>query len=328
MSTRMARITIGAGLLLALILLAGCIAGGTVPVYRIGLVAPFEGRYRELGYDVIYAARLALREALDAGAMPGYRVELVAYDDTGDPEQAMTQARALVVDPAVRVVIGHWRAETTRAASPVYQAAGLPLITPDGDATAVGAEAGVFVLDARPETKQAALDAYLDAQGLSPSSVYFGEPVPDVTEAASLARAADVDLRIGGADWGTGQFRELTRGLEGDVWFVTSAAWPADLPNGTAFREMLLASGPYVPEPGPLAPLAYDAVRLTLVAIARAYSDGSLTREAVAAALAVTDFDGLIGRIAFDGDRFWQSAPLYLYRWGDEGVPGLVARLQ
>jgi hypothetical protein len=38
-----------------LLLVNGCVPalGGTAPVVRIGLVAPFEGRQRDIGYDVI-----------------------------------------------------------------------------------------------------------------------------------------------------------------------------------------------------------------------------------------------------------------------------------
>ena len=51
----------GVLVVLILVLLTGCLQ--TPPhVVKIGLVAPFEGRYREIGYDVIPAARLAVRE--------------------------------------------------------------------------------------------------------------------------------------------------------------------------------------------------------------------------------------------------------------------------
>ena len=105
--------------------------GSTAPVVRIGLVAPFEGRHRGIGYDVIYAARLAIRQANDGGGIAGYRVELVALDDGGDPELAERAARSLTIDPMVVAAMGHWLDETTAAARPIYLAAGLPLIEMD-----------------------------------------------------------------------------------------------------------------------------------------------------------------------------------------------------
>ncbi|HEX6385868.1 MAG TPA: ABC transporter substrate-binding protein [Anaerolineae bacterium] len=98
------------------------------PVVKIGLVAPFEGQYRAVGYDVIYSARLAVRQVNQAGGIGGYRVALVALDDGGNPELALETAASLAIDPAVVAVVGHWRPETTTAAAPVYAEAGLPFI--------------------------------------------------------------------------------------------------------------------------------------------------------------------------------------------------------
>lgn len=53
-------------LLLALATLAaGC--ASVDPVVKIGLVAPFEGRHRAIGYDAIYSARLAVRDQCRRG---------------------------------------------------------------------------------------------------------------------------------------------------------------------------------------------------------------------------------------------------------------------
>jgi len=112
--------------LIFLLLLSAC--AGVAPVIKIGLVAPFEGQNRAMGYDVIYSARLAVRQINEAGGIGGYRVALVALDDGGDPEMARQVAQSLVIDPAVIAVIGHWEAETTQAAAPIYAAAGLPFL--------------------------------------------------------------------------------------------------------------------------------------------------------------------------------------------------------
>ena len=112
-------------------LLSGC--ASVAPVVKIGLVAPFEGQQRAVGYDVIYSARLAVRQINAAGGIGGYRVALVALDDGGDPEMAREAAQSLALDTAVIAVIGHWQADTTQAAAPIYAAAGLPFL-PAGEA--------------------------------------------------------------------------------------------------------------------------------------------------------------------------------------------------
>jgi ABC-type branched-subunit amino acid transport system substrate-binding protein len=86
------------------------------------------GRHRSLGYDAIYAARLAVREVNRNGGIGDYRVELVALDDGGDPQLARQAAAALIVDPDVLVVVGHGLAETTEEARTLYATEGLPLI--------------------------------------------------------------------------------------------------------------------------------------------------------------------------------------------------------
>ena len=90
------------------------------PVVKVGLVAPFEGRHRAVGYDVLYSARLAVREVNAAGGIGGTRIALVALDDSGSPEFAEATAESLVVDPAVVAVVGHWLPDTTNAAQPIY----------------------------------------------------------------------------------------------------------------------------------------------------------------------------------------------------------------
>lgn len=112
---------------LVVVLLAAC-AASTQPVVKIGLVAPFEGRYRHIGYEAIYAARLAIREINARGGIDGHRIELVALDDRGEPEQAITATRQLVLDPQVVAVIGHLRPASSDAAMKVYCEAGLPVV--------------------------------------------------------------------------------------------------------------------------------------------------------------------------------------------------------
>ncbi|HEY3342052.1 MAG TPA: hypothetical protein VGK81_08545, partial [Anaerolineae bacterium] len=71
-----ARLALAIGLSLAL---AACATPR--PTIKIALVAPFEGRFREVGYDAFPAMRLALRQQIQAGGIGNYEVEFVAYND-------------------------------------------------------------------------------------------------------------------------------------------------------------------------------------------------------------------------------------------------------
>jgi len=151
--------------LLALVALAACACGyrpSARPTLKIGLVAPFEGLYRPLGYDALYGVRLAIEERNDLGGVGGYLVELVALNDDQDPLWAVQRAREMCLDPDVMGVIGHMGDETTRAAIPVYREANLPLVVPcsGADTFMDGRNERVFWLVADNETVGSAAARY------------------------------------------------------------------------------------------------------------------------------------------------------------------------
>jgi branched-chain amino acid transport system substrate-binding protein len=123
---------------LLLLAVVGCNAtGGTKPIVKVGLVAPFEGLYRPLGYEVLYAVKLAIRERNASGGVAGYMVELVALNDDNQPAVAAQRAQEMAVDPDVVGVIGHFSSPTTLAALEEYRQAGLALVTSAATADAV-----------------------------------------------------------------------------------------------------------------------------------------------------------------------------------------------
>jgi uncharacterized lipoprotein YmbA len=83
---------------LLLLLLSACAVYETPTTERLALIAPFEGRDREVGYEALYAARLALADANSA-------LELLPLDDGGTADFAAQRLRALQFDPQVRAVI-------------------------------------------------------------------------------------------------------------------------------------------------------------------------------------------------------------------------------
>jgi ABC-type branched-subunit amino acid transport system substrate-binding protein len=78
-----------------LLIIVGCAPQATAIPMKIALLAPFEGRYREVGYDALYAARLAISES----GMTN--IELLATDDGDSPANAADRAAALMNDPQV-----------------------------------------------------------------------------------------------------------------------------------------------------------------------------------------------------------------------------------
>lgn len=102
---------------------------------RIGHVAPLTGGIAHLGKDNENGARLAIDEANAAGIkIDGKEVKftLVAEDDQADPKVGSTVAQKLV-DAKVVGVVGHLNSGTSIPASPIYNQAGIPVIS--GSAT-------------------------------------------------------------------------------------------------------------------------------------------------------------------------------------------------
>jgi len=102
---------------------------------KIGHVAPLTGGIAHLGKDNENGARLAIDEANAAGVkLDGKDVKfvLVAEDDQADPKVGTTVAQKLV-DAKVVGVVGHLNSGTSIPASPIYNQAGIPVIS--GSAT-------------------------------------------------------------------------------------------------------------------------------------------------------------------------------------------------
>lgn len=111
------------------LLITGCRLG-TMPVVKIGLIAPFEGEMSHVGYQRLYGVKLALQEVNRQGGVAGYKLELVALNDNGEVASATQQVEELIIDPDVKAVVGQWDPRFFDQAWPAYQAANLPVIAP------------------------------------------------------------------------------------------------------------------------------------------------------------------------------------------------------
>jgi hypothetical protein len=147
-------------LVACVLLLAACSAPGSVkPTVKIGLSAPFEGRDRDLGYEALYAVRLAVRQCNEVGGIADrYLVEMVALNDFNEAEAAVEQARKMAVDPDVMAVMGGWSPATATAAVPTYDQLGLAFVGPAVELTRI-------VFPAQYEAEPAFADAYRALSG-------------------------------------------------------------------------------------------------------------------------------------------------------------------
>ncbi|MBE3065948.1 MAG: branched-chain amino acid ABC transporter substrate-binding protein, partial [Chloroflexi bacterium] len=99
-------------------------AGQTI---KIGMGAPMTGDNAAFGQDISQAAMIAIS---DAGKFQGFSFELVAEDDGGNAEGGASVANKLVSDPQVVAIAGHIFSGATASAMPIYEAAGIPMMSP------------------------------------------------------------------------------------------------------------------------------------------------------------------------------------------------------
>lgn len=258
-------------LLIWCVLLAACAAPR--PVVKIALVAPFEGRLRQVGYEAFPAMRLAIRERIVAGGVGGLRVTFIAYNDDGDPAMAARIARNLALDPEVVGVIGHFILSTTLAALPVYTQAGLPVLAPSVPANMLPREPLLFRMGPAAPSRNAH-NSHAACASLSPSWSAAGWPF-----GACIADAPPV-AELPGAQQALAAFTELSLGpLPGPRSIVAYDA-----------TNVLL-----------------DAIALD------AQAHGRPTRAGVADALRRVRHKGLLGFISFDQTNAWTDAPTWIY---------------
>jgi len=105
----------------------GCATIKPGQTIKIGMGAPMTGDNASFGIDISNAAMLAVS---DAGSFQGFKFELVAQDDGGTAEGGAAVANKLVSDPTVVAIEGHIFSGATKAAIPIYEKAGLPMMSP------------------------------------------------------------------------------------------------------------------------------------------------------------------------------------------------------
>lgn len=258
----------------ALLLSAACAVSRSEAPVKLALLAPFEGRYREVGYNALYAARLALRDSLQAASF-----ELLPIDDGGTPQQAAVRAQALAGDPQVVALLTLGYAATSAEAQSAKQ--DLPMLI-------------VGHWDAAPTAGQVFL--------LSSASLREHLTLPERVEVEAIPAAVDA-VFVGGDILALQQVPHLYPDLDGIT--VISNSILADEIFIARYRQY----DQFAPQPGLLSTLVYDAVSIIIDS-----SANSVSRAALAQALARQPFVGLNGEIRFQAG-YWANAPLHYYRY-------------
>ncbi len=105
----------------------GCAVIKPGQTIKIGMGAPMTGDNAAFGQDISQGSKIAMT---DGGQLNGFSFELVAQDDGGTAEGGAAVANKLVSDPTVVAIEGHIFSGATKAAIPIYEKAGLPMMSP------------------------------------------------------------------------------------------------------------------------------------------------------------------------------------------------------
>jgi branched-chain amino acid transport system substrate-binding protein len=112
---------------LTLIFLNGC--QKSEDTIKIGLAGVQTGSDGQIGATMIYGSQIAVDEWNAKGGLLGKKIETIARDDEGKPNQAVAVAQELS-SQGVAVVIGHFNSGCTIPSSAIYQQNHILQITP------------------------------------------------------------------------------------------------------------------------------------------------------------------------------------------------------
>ena len=331
----------------------------------IEVIAPFNltGAASVLDVASYNGSALAIELINKGGGIDGREVVLVAVDTETD-ENLIGQkvGDALSAHPDAVAGIGYSYSTEALDAGKLFQAAGLPFISPGATDPAVPAEVGdmMFYAAYGDDAQAAAMALFVHEKlGLDTVAVWIDErrtytrtigrfflesfknlggtvalaqsdkdpagfadfltkvktvtPAPKAVYAATfpsdgpdmikMARAAGVDLPLLSADgWDEEGVAAASKAEDLDgIYFTTHRFIGVDTPAMSAFIDDYTKKYGEAP-PSAFAPLGFDSVNLLADAIRRA---GSTDPQAIRAALAATtDFEGVVGKIAYTpGDR-------------------------
>lgn len=132
-------VTLGASVLVASLALAGCgtrgdnggsTSGGGNKVAKIGVIAPLSGDLSALGKGIQHSVELAVKQANDSKAIPGWTLQVVPKDDQATPDVGKNAATALAGDKDVVGVVGTLNSSVSQSVQPVLAAANIVQVSP------------------------------------------------------------------------------------------------------------------------------------------------------------------------------------------------------
>ncbi|MGL5866513.1 MAG: branched-chain amino acid ABC transporter substrate-binding protein [Dermatophilaceae bacterium] len=132
-------VAVGASLLVASLALSACgtrdegsgdEGSGGKKVAKIGVIVPLTGDLAAFGKGMSNSVDLAIKQANESNAIPGWTLELAAEDDEAKPEVGKNAATKLAADKDVVGVIGTLNSSVAQSVQPVLAAATIAQVSP------------------------------------------------------------------------------------------------------------------------------------------------------------------------------------------------------
>ena len=103
---------------------------GAVKIAKIGVIAPLSGDLSALGLGIKNSVDLAIKQANDSNAIPGWKLVIAPMDDQATPDVGKNAATSLSSDDQVVGVVGTLNSSVTQSVTPVLQPAHIVQVSP------------------------------------------------------------------------------------------------------------------------------------------------------------------------------------------------------
>lgn len=132
-------VRVGASLIVASLALTACGSrsgdggggsGESTKTAKIGVIAPLSGDLSALGLGIQHSVELAVKQANDSNAIPGWKLEVDAKDDEAKPDVGKNAATALSSDANVIGVVGTLNTSVSQQVQPVLAPKNIVQVSP------------------------------------------------------------------------------------------------------------------------------------------------------------------------------------------------------
>jgi len=132
-------VRVGASLIVASLALTACGSrsnddgggsGTATKTAKIGVIAPLSGDLSALGLGIQHSVELAVKQANDSNAIPGWKLEVDAKDDEGKTDPGKNAATALAGDKDVIGVVGTLNTSVAQQVQPVLAPKNIVQVSP------------------------------------------------------------------------------------------------------------------------------------------------------------------------------------------------------